>query len=292
MRWDRNGLENLSESLLDYYPCRYGKSKLLFRGPKRKLDQPYVAYLGGTKTYGKFIEKPYTDIVQDLTGTMSVNLGCVNAGIDVYAHDQAVLDVCHNAELTVFQVLGAQNMSNRFYSVHPRRNDRFVRASTLLQTIYREVDFTEYNFTRHLLTGLKTLSPDRFEIMRRELKDAWIARMKNLLDQVEGKKLLVWLSEFTPEDDDENLEGQGDAPLFVDREMINALEDHYDGYLEIVPPSDMMSGDVEGMVISPMEEPAASELMSVTGHQEVAQVISEAVTDLLQQKGPRNRRAL
>lgn len=284
--------ENLSESLLDYYPCRYGKSKLLFRGPKRKLDQPYVAYLGGTQTYGKFIEKPYSDIVEELCGVMSVNLGCVNAGIDVYAHDQAVLDVCHNAELTVVQVLGAQNMSNRFYSVHPRRNDRFVRASTLLQTIYREVDFTEFNFTRHLLTSLKTLSPDRFEIVRRELKDAWVARMKNLLSQIEGKKLLVWLSEFTPEDEEENIESQGDAPLFIDREMINALDDHYDGYLEIVPPADMMAGDTEGMVISPMEEPAASELMSVTGHQEVAQVISEAVTDLLQQKGPRNRRAL
>ncbi|MBI1492932.1 MULTISPECIES: DUF6473 family protein [Rhodobacterales] len=284
--------ENLSESLLDYYPCRYGKSKLLFRGPKRKLDQPYVAYLGGTQTYGKFIEKPYSDIVEELSGVMSVNLGCVNAGIDVYAHDQAVMDVCHNAELTVVQVLGAQNMSNRFYSVHPRRNDRFVRASTLLQTIYREVDFTEFNFTRHLLTSLKTLSPDRFEIVRRELKDAWVARMKNLLSQIEGKKLLVWLSEFTPEDEEENIESQGDAPLFIDREMINALDDQYDGYLEIVPPADMMSGDTDGMVISPMEEPTASELMSVTCHQEVAQVISDAVSDLLQQKGPRNRRAL
>lgn len=284
--------ENLSESLLDYYPCRYGKSKLLFRGPKRKLDQEYVAYLGGTKTYGKFIETPYSDIVEELTGVMSVNLGCVNAGIDVYAHDQAVLDVCHNAELTVVQVLGAQNMSNRFYSVHPRRNDRFVRASTLLQTIYREVDFTEYNFTRHLLTGLKTLSPDRFEIVRRELKDAWVARMKNLLGQIDGKKLLVWLSEYAPEDENEDIEHQGDAPLFVDREMLNALEEHYDGYLEIVPPAEMMSGDTDGMVISAMEEPAASELMSVTGHREVAQVISEAVTDLLQQKGPHNQRAL
>ena len=216
--------ENLSESLLDYFPCRYGKSKLLFRGPKRKLDQEYVAYLGGTKTYGKFIETPYSDIVEELTGVMSVNLGCVNAGIDVYAHDQAVLDVCHNAELTVVQVLGAQNMSNRFYSVHPRRNDRFVRASTLLQTIYREVDFTEYNFTRHLLTGLKTLSPDRFEIVRRELKDAWVARMKNLLGQIDGKKLLVWLSEYAPEDENEDIEHQGDAPLFVDREMLKTMQ--------------------------------------------------------------------
>lgn len=29
--------------------CRYGASRLLVRGPKRALDQPYVAFLGGRK---------------------------------------------------------------------------------------------------------------------------------------------------------------------------------------------------------------------------------------------------
>ena len=55
----------------------------------------------------------------------------------------------------MIQVSGAQNLSNRFHAVHPRRNDRFLRASTLLKTIYRDVDFTEFNFTRHLLTTLR-----------------------------------------------------------------------------------------------------------------------------------------
>ena len=39
------------------------------------------------------------------------------------------------ARLTVLQVTGAQNMSNRFYSVHPRRNDRFLKASPLLRAM-------------------------------------------------------------------------------------------------------------------------------------------------------------
>jgi len=29
--------------------CRYGALRLLVRGPKRALDQPYVAFLGGRK---------------------------------------------------------------------------------------------------------------------------------------------------------------------------------------------------------------------------------------------------
>ena len=39
-----------------------GPRKLLFRGPKRDLDQPFVAFLGGTNTYGKFIERPFPDL--------------------------------------------------------------------------------------------------------------------------------------------------------------------------------------------------------------------------------------
>ncbi|MEZ5723123.1 MAG: DUF6473 family protein [Paracoccaceae bacterium] len=75
-------------------------------------------------------------------------------------------------------------MSNRFYAVHPRRNDRFLRASNLLKTIYREVDFTEFNFTRHLLTRLKELSEDKFMMVEQELK-AWVARMKTLVSKIE-----------------------------------------------------------------------------------------------------------
>ncbi|MDC1223540.1 DUF6473 family protein [Ascidiaceihabitans sp.] len=36
---------------LDYLPCRYGTSKLLFRGPRRPLKEPYIAFLSGTETY-------------------------------------------------------------------------------------------------------------------------------------------------------------------------------------------------------------------------------------------------
>ena len=51
--------ENLGQSALDYFPCRYGKSKLLFRGPRKRMAGEFLAMIGGTETYGKFIEKPF-----------------------------------------------------------------------------------------------------------------------------------------------------------------------------------------------------------------------------------------
>ena len=43
--------ERPGESPIEYQQCRYGYSKLLFRGPKRNLDVPFFAFVGGTETY-------------------------------------------------------------------------------------------------------------------------------------------------------------------------------------------------------------------------------------------------
>ncbi len=113
---------------LDYYPCRYGASKLMFRGPRRKADGTHVAVLGGCETYGKFIAHPYPDLLEKAVGRPVLNLGLQNAGVDVFLQDKTVGELCQSAAVTVIELTGAHNTSNRFYGVHPRRNDRFLRA--------------------------------------------------------------------------------------------------------------------------------------------------------------------
>ncbi len=284
--------ENLSAGLLDYAPCRYGKSKLMFRGPRRPLDQPYIAYLGGSKTYGKFVPDPYVAQLERSVGLASVNLGCLNAGLDVFTADPAIAELCSGAEIAVVQVLGAQNMNNRFYRVHPRRNDRFVSASALLKTIYGEVDFTEYNFTGHLLTGLMTLSPERFEIVRRELRDAWVARMRMFLEKIGGKVLLLWLSDHSPDETNLMTEGLGRKPFFVDRQMINDIRPYVTEYEEVILPADAMAEDTAGMVFSPLEAPAAKKMIGLRGHELIAEQLGPVLQDLRNRKGPPKRRAL
>ena len=81
--------------------------------------------------------------------------GICSAGVDVFCADETVLSACNDARAVVFQVMGAHNLSNRYYTVHPRRNDRFLKASALMRNQFPEIDFTEFHFTRHLLTALR-----------------------------------------------------------------------------------------------------------------------------------------
>ena len=146
--------ETMGSGPLDYAPCHYGDSRLVFRGPARLLRGDYVAFLGGTETYGKFLAAPYPVLVEDALGLPAANFGQINAGVDVYLNDPGVTAAAANAAVAVVQVMGANNMSNRFYTVHPRRNDRFLRASATMQAVFRDVDFTEFHFTRHMLGAL------------------------------------------------------------------------------------------------------------------------------------------
>ena len=72
------------EGSLDYFPCHYGSSRILFRGPKRDTDRAYVAVLGGTEAYGKFVPDPFPDLLERDLGLAVANLGCMNAGPDVF----------------------------------------------------------------------------------------------------------------------------------------------------------------------------------------------------------------
>ena len=274
--------ENHGAGALDYFPCRYGTSRVLFRGPKRRLKGRYCAVLGGTETYGRFIEQPYPALLEQDLGRTVVNLGCVNAGPDVFTRDEGLGPVLSGACVNVVQVMGAHNMNNRFYSVHPRRNDRFLSPSAMLESIYRGVDFTEFHFTRHMLGTLKEVSSERFALVEDELKTAWVGRMRQLSERLSGKSVLLWLSDRRPEDDNAApMPGLGEDPLFVDRSMIDAVRPHFSEYVEVVASPRARAQGVEGMVFSPLDQPAAAQLPGPAIHDEAAEALAPVVARLM-----------
>ncbi len=263
--------ESTSDSGLDYLPCRYGRSKLLFRGPKRKIEGDYVAAIGGTETYGKFIEEPFVNLVETALGLPVANFGYANAGADVYVNDPSIIEACGRARVTVVQLMGAVNMSNRFYAVHPRRNDRFLRASTLMKTVFREVDFEEFNFTRQLLSSLRMRSPEKFAIMVEELKAAWVARTRALLEKIEGKTVLLWLTH--EQNEAAVAEGLGAEPFLVDEAMVATVKPYAAQFLKIAPSPVALAEGTKGMHYAPLDEAAANEVPGPRAHREVAEAL-------------------
>ncbi|KQI71977.1 hypothetical protein AN191_11105 [Loktanella sp. 5RATIMAR09] len=275
--------ETIETGELSYSPCRYGNSRMLFRGPRKRLDLPYLAFIGGTETYGKFIEKPFPTLVEKAMRQTCVNFGCVNGGIDAFVNDPTVMDICAEADLTVVQVMGANYLSNRFYSVHPRRNDRFLRASTVLQAIYQEIDFSEFSFTRHMLGALHATSLERFETVVIELRAAWLARMRNMLGQIGRRTILLWFSEDAMSNEhwaDRPGQLQVD-PLFITASMIDELRPLVKDVVVVNPTQRALSQGSRGMYFPTTQTKAASEMLGVDCHVEAGAALIQSIRNQL-----------
>ncbi|PWJ20964.1 DUF6473 family protein [Jannaschia seohaensis] len=255
---------------LDYYPCRYGACRIPFRGPRVELTRPYTVVLGGSETYGKFVEDPFCDRVAELTHRRVVNLGVHNGGLDVFARDETLHPVIAGAETVIVQAMGAANLSNRFYTVHPRRNDRFLHRSVLMETLFQDVDFSDFAFTRHMLVTLQHASPDKFAMVTRELGEAWVARMRLLLSRIPGEKILLWI-------EDPGNDALGPEPLFVTVDMIQKLRPLIDKLVHCDVTEDRLDRRPKGLVFSEGEELAALGAFPQLAHDRVGIALAKAL---------------
>jgi hypothetical protein len=269
---------------LDYLPCRYGTSRLVFRGPRRDLSRSYIAVLGGSATFGKYVARPYADLVEQATGHPVANLGSLQAGPDFYLADPAVLDVAAAARVAVVQITGAETLSNPCYTVHSRRNDRFLAATPALRALYPCVDFTDIHYTGHLLQVLFDAGPDRFLQVVRTLQDNWLQKMLALLARLPARRLLLWLADTAPPLVATRL---GPGPAFIDQGLIDRLRDKATKVVQVCPSARARSLARFDMIFPETEAPQARGLPGAAGHAEVAAALAPVLGGLLQTKaGP------
>jgi len=268
------------DGALDYSPCRYGMSKLVFRGPQRSPAGVFCATLGGTETYGKFVREPYPTLLEYELEMPVLNLGCVNAGPDAFLQDPSILEIASRAQVAVIQVMGAQNLSNRYYGVHPRRNDRFLSASPLLRAMFQEVDFTEFHFTRHMLQTLQAIDANRFEIVAEELRASWVRRMQKVMERVATHKVVVWMAGRAPPKPGARTDLHQD-PILVDAEMISELKSYASAYVECVVSPAARAEGMRGMAFAPTEAQAAREMPGPAFHRDVVRALLPVVNMLI-----------
>ncbi|MGB0438711.1 MAG: DUF6473 family protein, partial [Paracoccaceae bacterium] len=186
-----------------------------------------------------------------------------------------------SAACSVMQVPGVQNVSNRMYSVHPRRNDRFLRPSLDLARLYPEVDFTDYHFTRHLLLDLHAFGPDRFDQVVTELRSAWTARMRRVVAYLRGRVVLVWLRPPGVSAAQDVHAPVGPDPLFVTQAMVDALRPRVRDITVVHPSAMALSSGTRGMICSEFEKGAAQALPGPVTHVEIARALQPVLTRVL-----------
>jgi hypothetical protein len=165
--------------------------------------------------------------------------------------------------------------------VHPRRNDRFLRAATVLQAIYPEVEFNDCAFTGQLLARLFETSPDRFDIVVHELRQAWLARMQTMLRQIGPNCMLLWFSDEPLDNADwaarpAQLRA---APLFVTASMIDTLRPLVRAVVTAIPSEQALAQGTTGMQYPLSQQSIAAAMLGPRCHVEAASKLVMALRD-------------
>lgn len=273
MTYDATGLRGLN-----YEICAYDGSRLKFRGPKRDLSKPYVAYLGTTETFGKFVAQPFPTLLARHLPAQTVNLGMINGGVDAYLNDPGVLEVAKRADLRVVQVIGALNLSNHYFQVHPRRNDRFICARDALKRLFPEIDFAEFHFTKAMLAALNRHSDERYKMVCDELQKIWLARMTVLLKLLGERTVLLWFAAVKPPVDAIR---RPTDPMLIDADMVERMRVKSSAYVEIIPDSNVIKRDRDDLLNTLVSQAAARQLMGPSAHLQAAQALQETCMHLI-----------
>ncbi|MEM9048281.1 MAG: DUF6473 family protein [Pseudomonadota bacterium] len=230
--------ENSFDAASVYAVYRFGRNNLAFRGPEQRVEGPFIACIGGSETFGKFVDTPYPALLARQTGRAVLNFGASGAGPCAFSNDDLLLSRLNQAALCVVQVTGAASVSNRFYTVRRRRNEKLQSTARALAKLYPDVDLARFRFTHRLLGHLFQKNREAFGEIEAALKTAWLSEMRRLLGAIDAPKLLFWFSERTPATDEAGRAPDfRSAPAFVDAAMIEALSDQLDDVVTCcVPP--------------------------------------------------------
>ncbi|WP_217360399.1 DUF6473 family protein [Ruegeria arenilitoris] len=274
MSYHESGATGVEESV-----CRYGASKLWFRGPKRALQVPYVACVGGTETFGRFVDSPFPAALEQRLKKQCLNLGSLFTGAGGLARDPEILSLMNGAEVCVLQLPSALNQSNRFYRVHLRRNDRVLEATSDLSALYPEVDFADVHFVRHLMSRLSAFSDARFEVVTAELRRAWAEALRTLLDNVTSRVLLLWLDWDHSAAVGPDAHGVSD-PVPITQAMIDGVSDGGVATVKMTVRPSGASDDLEDMLFGTMQQPMAEHMIGPATHRAIAERLLPAIRDL------------
>ena len=267
----------------DYDQYRFGRSRQIFRGPAPDLSGEYVACIGGAETFGKFSPVTYPQILEEHLGMPCANWGTPGAGPGFFFKDPVLLEACSRAKVCVISVMSAHSMSNRLFNVFIRRNERLRGVSEMMQALYPEVDFSHYRFVGNMLNQVHDISPERFNVVAIEMRNAWLARMKELLSDIETPKVLLWFAQHHPEEAEafSPAEARRVLPGFVTRKMVSEIAPLVDVFVEYVADPESAAGGEEDRYNSRRGEAVARRFPSAVMHREVATLLTTPVEALL-----------
>lgn len=280
--------EKPDQALIDYDSYKWGRLEQLYRGPRPELSKPYLACLGGAQTFGRYVKTPFPALLEASLKRPVANFGTANAGPGFFLRDAAVIEAASKADLCVLQVMSARSLSNRLFKVKLSRNAQIEAVSKALEELFPHVDFETFNYAHNMLNQISDNDPESFLAVETEMKAAWVARTRSLLQSIQTRRVLFWFSERHPDNAPPVTAEQPELkyPQFVDQGMIDAVAPLADTIVYCVTSAGMPQSllkDGETVLQTPFGMPVSENRYYPTPemHEAAAEALKPAIGALL-----------
>lgn len=276
------------QAFINYNVYQWGRLQQYYRGPVPKMDEPYVACLGGAQTFGRYTHEPYPALLAEKLGMEVANFGAGGAGPGFFLRDSMVMEAASAAEVCVVQVMSARSLSNRLFKVKADRNAQIKAVSKALEELFPHIDFETFTYAHNMLNQIEANDPQSFVEVEMELKTAWVARTRLLLESIHTRKVLFWFSERRPDEEIDRDETTATLkyPQFVDDNMLEAVAPYADKIVHCVSseglPQSLLIGG-ETVLQTPYGTPVAENRYypSPEMHRLAADALARPVYDLI-----------
>lgn len=196
--------------------------------PTDKLEKgKYIVCLGAAQTFGRFVEKPFPQLLSDTLNIPVVNMGHAGAGPSFYSKKMKMIEFINNAQFAIVQVMPGRSMGNSLYE-----------TKTGGEMLLRKSDNQKIGASNAWKEILENYSKEEVEQLVSETRKNWHSEMKELLNSIKIPTILFWFSHRVPKYQEEyknvsKLFGYG-SPQLINENMIDNIKPYADYYVESI----------------------------------------------------------
>lgn len=198
------------------------------RGPRPEQLSPgnYCTSLGAAFTFGRFVARPYAQLLGEALSIPSLNLGFSGVGPSFYndPRNQPLIDLVNRSKFATISIFSGRSQSNtRFQTAHYSQEQYILEDGSIVPA-----DFAYQQL-------LETADPQTIAALIAETRDAYLQEFLKLLSKITVPKVLIWFSRRSPdyqESYDSLFKLLSGFPHLVNREMVKALAPLCDAYIE------------------------------------------------------------
>ncbi len=226
------GYQRRDAEIVDYKIWKLWTPKTGFalRGPRPVSLAPgdYCTSLGAASTFGRFVKRPYPQLLGEALGISSLNLGFSGIGPSFYndPKNDMLINVINRSKFVTIAVMSGRSQSNSRFKTAPYSQEQYILEDG--QVVPADFAYQQLIETADTKTIVDLVAETRMRYLRSFLQ---------LLDKITVPKVLVWFSGRSPnyQASYENLfKLLSGFPHMVDLPMVKTLKRRCNAYIEIV----------------------------------------------------------